>query len=476
MQNWIRSARNDIVVTSALFCACYLIFVLLWPSYYDTMSPDSGGYLEFSPLRTTFYPVFLAALKAAGLSIPKIVTVQLTISAFALFFCVVALRRSGGPLWLAGLFVLLQAHPYFSSYHHVIQAESLYFSGTYLLIAALLEFFKRQRIVDLAWASLSIGILIGIRPAAVVLLPMLPLAYWIARRPVTARALVVFVAMVIPASAAILVDRVVHMSVHRLAVTDTEIYSYMSYTMLAQSAMLVRSDMKYDGPSAAQFASIGSRLSKVYEPVHAYLDNMPALPARAVIEASYENAALFHVMAGDIKNAAAAAGITESTFRKEFAKQVFVQNPDGLIKLVMTHYLGYWSLVAPNFPPFAKSINAYSKSFGTIPLTEFVKEDIYFPKASLFSIPNFLPAIFAGIGTLFLAIYFVIMLIRGGATSTNLLVVAGFFSVMCQIYIGGISVMTAAQPRYFFAIYPQLTLIGILCLQRLAAIAAQKRA
>lgn len=450
----------------AVCTVIYTTAVFLWPPYYDMLSPDSNGYLQFSPSRPALYPLFLWALGKLHLSVERITDVQIVVFSGSLTVLLFALRRASMPRWLIAFITIALIHPFFSSYHRVIQAESLYFSLTMISLAFWFDYFRTRNLIWLSSVSLCIGLMIGIRPAAVALLPMLPLGLWLFWSNRKVRRITAVAMLALPAFAGLLAEHTIHRFMTEEP-TSAEVYSYLPNTMTAQAAMLVRSDMRFSGPHAKQLGALAEKFNALYGPVQTFVGNMPALPARAVIEASFENVAVLHVLGDEMASLAAEAGIPVPELRKEFAKQVMLQNPSGFIRLSLLHYVGYWSLVAPNFPPFARAIDEYSKSLDQIPLAEYVKEEIYRPKASLFSIPNFLPAVIAGVVTFLLSLYLVWLLATGRYDQSSRLTylsLAAFFGAMCQIYILTISLITAAQPRYFMAIYPQLVVIAALLL------------
>src|SRR5262249_42868579 len=179
--------------------AVYAAFSVLLPPYFALIEPDSIGYLGFYADRTAVYPLFLRGLLGLGLDAQQITYVQLLLFAVALVPLLLALLRASVPRWLIVLFVvLLGANGYFSSFHRTIMTESLYFSVMVVGIALTIDYLRSGRVEFLAGSGLCTGLLIAIRPAGVVLLPMLLIAAWLKWRRRNLTGAVFAAALVVP--------------------------------------------------------------------------------------------------------------------------------------------------------------------------------------------------------------------------------------------------------------------------------------
>lgn len=460
-----RFGTESDLIFSGLCVALYCAVVAFWPPFYPMIEPDSAEYFGFSYLRTSVYPLFLRGLQSLGLTTLQMTHVQLALFGAALCALLVALRRLSLPRWMAVAVTVALMNPLFAGYHHVILTESIFASVTVLALAAWIEYFRTSRVACLAIASLLVGLLIGIRPAAIGLAPALVISWWMNRPKQRAAAIVALVAAVAPLLVAVAAER----SIYRIEQSRRAImvpYGYLPNTTAAEAAMIIAPGMTFTGPHAPQLEKLAKTIREQYAPVQKFVAGVPTIAGRANVEAVFEVTAIAIALDDLFQNAATSAGTTAAQLRLEFGEQVIAQNVSGYVKLVLLHYVGQWAVTAPNFPPIARAINAYVEQFGPVPLSQYVPQDAVRPRASLYSILIF-PA-FAVMGgvTLLLSLVLLWRLVRPVRVNVHALQLfdlAALFAFMCQTYTVLISCITFAQPRYLMAVYPQLVLIAALC-------------
>ena len=420
--------KSDLIFVG-LCAAVYCAVVAVWPSYYPIIEPDSAEYLDFSYLRTSVYPLFLRCLLSLGLTTLQITHVQLALFGVALCVLLVVLRRVSLPRWMAVAVTVALMNPLFAGYHRVILTESIFASVTVAALAAWIEYFRTSRVVWLAVASLLVGVLIGIRPAAIGLEPALIISWWSRR------------AIMIP-------------------------YGYLPNTTAAEAAMIIESGMTFTGPHALLLEKLAQTILEQYAPVQKFVAGVPTIVGRANVEAVFEVTAIAIALDDLFQKAATSAGTTAAQLRMEFGKQVIAQNLSGYVKLVLLHYIGQWAVAAPNFPPISRAINAYVEQAGPVPLSQYVPQDAVRPKASLYSVLFFPPFAVMGVVTLIMSLVLLWRLVRPARVESHappLFEIATLFALMCQTYTVLISCITFAQPRYLMAVYPQLVLVAALC-------------
>src|SRR5215210_466999 len=177
----------------------YATVVILIPPYFPLLQPDSTSYIEFNSVRTALYPLFLKVLLSSGLDLVQITYVQIVLFSLSLCFLMSALLRIEVPRPLIAIFVaLLCANVYFSSFHRTILTESLFCSVMMLVMAFLLDFLRSGKSIFLALASLGMGLLVGIRVAAIGLAPALFVAGWLKWRRRDIAAPILAAAVVVP--------------------------------------------------------------------------------------------------------------------------------------------------------------------------------------------------------------------------------------------------------------------------------------
>ena len=191
MRAGTKLARSNVLF--AVGCAlAYLVAVLLLPRVTPLIEPDSASYLAFSPFRPALYPAFLYLCRSIGLDLVEITWLQLGIFAIALSYLLIVLLRNGFPRWLLAIMVaVLAGNVLFSSYHRSILSESISFSAGIVAVAWWIEYFRTRNIRFLMAAGLVLGLMVGIRTAALGLVPLHFMAVWM-RRPKGAGPLVSF--------------------------------------------------------------------------------------------------------------------------------------------------------------------------------------------------------------------------------------------------------------------------------------------
>jgi hypothetical protein len=447
--------------------ACVALFAalcLLLPPYFPLMEADSAGYISFAANRTALYPLFLRACAALGLDLVGITYVQTALFCVALFILVQSLERSGFKRWLIALFAfLLGANLYFSTFQRTIMTESIGFSVIAIATAFLLDYLRTGRALFLALSGFFIGLAIGIRPAGLMIAPMLVVAMWLKwhRRDVSAALLLV--ALVVPPAGAWGIERLVYTLEHGKR-SDT----VAPYVMTGKAAMLMKKDTPFTGPHAASLRLLGEKLYETYVPAHAFLAGLPSWVAWPVLTAFYEGAAQFQVIDHDVEAAGKAEGTTPDRIRIELGEQAIRANIPGYLRLTLTHYIGQWSVTALTFPPAAKAVNAYRESLTSIPLFKEITYVPFFPEPSWKSIIAYPAFAMAGMVTFALSFWLLRYLWHphnADQPRHHDLMVAAFFAVMCHSSMLLTSFVNVSTPRFLMMVYPHILLAFLFLLR-----------
>ena len=165
-------------------CALYaaLLTLLAAASIYtlspgEIPGPDGPSYIDFSPVRTSFYPLFIAALGKHPVTVVVVQCALFLASWFYLIFTVH--RRFRSHLVTAGFGVGVAGNGYLHYWVHLsIYTESLTLTAGNLLLVALLNMTDRERRF-LPWvclAGLTVGAMVSLRPAMWSFAPVILLA------------------------------------------------------------------------------------------------------------------------------------------------------------------------------------------------------------------------------------------------------------------------------------------------------------
>lgn len=454
-----RLLRSDLGF--AAFCTVLSgALALALPAYYPLTQPDSGGYTSFSNSRTAFYPLFLRALSSAGLDLIQITYVQAVIFHLVLVGLLLAMMRWGIPrLFVLTFAVVLGANIGFSSFHWTILTESLFFSVTAVVIAFLLDYFRTGRVVHLAVVSLCVGILYGIRPAAITFMPMVFIAVWLLWRRRNVRAPVLLAALLLPLAVGPVAESIAFRSEHggnRATVAP--------FMMIGKAAMIIGPDTQFSGPHASELNVLGKELKSEFGPVHKFLSGMPTIVALPLISSTFEGVAQFSILDGELDEASRRTGLSKDDLRNELGIQSIRQNFVSYLKLALLNYVGQWSVTALTFPPAARALNDYVDQYGTVPFRSEISPITLKPPARLSSYFVYAFFLASGVVSLLLSAVLVVFLVKPHiVTSPRLhyLMLASFFGAMCQIHTIVIALINVPTPRFLMAVFPQILLMLI---------------
>ena len=454
-----RALRGNLLF--AIGCSLFgAVITLSLPSHYPLLQPDSAGYLVFDHSRTSFYPLFLRILQRGGLSLHQIPYAQLAVFHVCLLFLLLAMLRAGCRRFLVLVFVVaLAANIGFSSFYATILTELLFFSLSALMVAFLLDYLRTGRVGFIAGASLLVGLLYGVRPAAITLIPMLFVAAWLKWSKRNCRAWMLVVALVGLLAVGPVLESVVFAAEHR----DSRV-SIVPNLLSGKAAMLMRQDTTFYGPHAGTLHHLAAELYEAYAPVHPFVLGIPSLVARPVVSSTYEALAQFGVLNHALADASKRTGLSQDWLRERLGWRAIESNVGGYLRLSLLNYVGQWSVAALNFPPAAHALNSYVDQYPAVPLRDKVSATILHPRASLRSYIVYPAFLGAGVATFLLTSGLVVFMWRPEFAESprgNYLMLAGLFAAMCQGHTIVVSLVNVATPRHLMAIYPQLILVFI---------------
>ena len=443
----------------AAFCSLIsAALALALPPYYPLTQPDSASYTAFANSRTAFYPLLLRALSGAGLDLVQITYVQAVIFHLVLIGLLLAMMRWGIPrVFVAGFAVALGANIGFSSFHWTILTESIFFSVTALAIIFLLDYFRSGRAVHLAATSLCVGILYGIRPAAITFVPMVFFAAWLMWRHRSASGSVLLAALLLPLAFGPVAESLLFKAEH-----GGNRATVVPYMMIGKAAMIIGPDTQFTGPHANELNLLGTELKSLFGPVHKFLSDIPSAVALPLISSTFEGVAQFSILARELDEAAKRTGASKDDLRNELGTQSIRQNFGSYLRLALLNYAGQWSVTALTFPPAARALNDYVDRYGSVPFRNEISPITLKPSARLSSYLVYVFFLVAGnVSFLLSAVFIVFIIMPSIVTSPRLryLMLASFFGVMCQIHTIVIALINVPTPRFLMAVFPQILLM-----------------
>lgn len=453
--------RSDAVFV--IGCAvAYAVVAFLMPPYISLVEPDSANYINFDSNRTALYPAFLYVCKLIGLGLIQITWLQIVLFSAALGYLLMSLLRAGFPrLLLVLLVAALAGNILFTSFHQSILTESVYFSLGVVATGLWIDYFRTGRVLPLALAGLVLGLMIGVRPVGMALVPMQVIAVLIKRTPHISKWALILIAMV-PVGMSVGGERLLYRLVHRAPSQSTAPLLFMG-----KAAMLIKPNMTFTGPHAQALTAVGAQLLTSFGPWQKILADSPSFPVRVILSAPYEGQAQAQAfLLNELTEAAAQAKTTVDELRVELGKQVILQNLSGYLAQTLLTQVGQWYVNAQRFPPNARMVAAYAEANPAVALDGRITPEMLKPTPSNFALIVYPAFLIAGAVTFVLAFGVLLFIARPALMDSTIgfyLGIAVFLSVMCHAYTLFISLANVWTSRFLMAVFPQLEIIA-LCL------------
>ena len=385
---------------------------------------------------------------------------QLFVYQVCLLFLLLAMLRAGCRRFVVVIFVIVSAANIgFSAYYATILTESLFFSVSAIAIAFLLDYLRTGRFGFIAGASLTVGLLYGVRPAAITLIPMLFVALRLKWDKRNCRAWILVAALIGSLAVGPILESVVFVAEHRDSRT-----SIVPNLLSGKAAMLVRRDSTFSGPHAHTLNGLAARLYDTYAPVHPFLSGIPSLIAWPVVSSTFEALAQFEVLDHALADASKRTGLSQEWLREQVGWRAIETNLGGYLRLPMLNCVRQWSVAALNVPPAAPALSDYVDRYPAVPIQSKLSATILHPAASLKGYIVYPAFIGAGVTTLLMAIGLLIFVWTPGLADrlrVHYLMLAGIFAATCQVHTIIVALVNVATPRLLMAIYPELVLVFI---------------
>jgi hypothetical protein len=446
---------KSIFFTASLACAVFLIILIL-PSTSTLIHPDSSGYLEFSEIRTAFYPAFLSVLLYFGLSIEQIPVIQIIIFSISLFYLLNSLIKICDKRLFLSIFVfLLIGNIWLISLQKTILSESIYISSNIAAMAALINFFNTKLTRHIVIFAFLIGISMGIRPSGIAILALFPVIIFSAKNYFQEFRWKWVFALIFP----IIVAQVIETALYRSYHGDIKRGSIMPVIIFGHGAM-IEGDFKFNGIHKNVLEQYSKEIDLEFSEVKPFLDKIPYFWLKNQSLPNYEIYAQFKVLKEDRRNYfAEIAGVGRDELLMEIGKQRMLQGIDQWIENSLNYYAASWALRVTSFPPFVSDYNTWINNQDSIPFNKNIK---YLPlkggkNPSMISMITFPALLIAGIVSGIIGAVFIVLLILGERMPLTL-ILSGIFSLSVHGMLLFLSFVNVATPRYTTTQFPLLLL------------------
>ncbi len=317
-----------------------IAYVALHWSQPLTLSPDSGGYLNFSGHRTAGYPLFLDAVELLFGSTDAAPKVQLVIAAASFAFLGWSLHRAfRSPLFALMPVVALMLYPRVTELHADILTESIFISLMCIMAGGIALTVHRPSWRWAALAALACGLAITVRPAALSLLVVWPFLFWLTWSRTERRRLALAAAVIAPIAICLLAETLVWHATH-----DSESRPNLADRHLFAKSLLIDPAPSLSDPELAAIVTMGR---DVMAPGRALIADAPNFYARATLLAEFEVTAQHEtygkVFSLAVSDLAQQRGIEEHRLLAQLGRPAMLSEPIAWMGNALTHYLGLWS-------------------------------------------------------------------------------------------------------------------------------------
>lgn len=352
-----------LVLPSALFL---LVYALHGPDVL-LIQPDSEGYLTFASGRIGGYPAFLASLLPFIHDVADYALAQRLLYSLAVLALGYQLLRSfGSPAIALVAEAALLFNPEVNRYHFVIVTESLYLSTSALFLAAALAYLRTGRLGWFALASALAAYAVTVRPAGVVLLPLLvilllagPRLPW---RQIWKYILVAAVAVVVILSLESIYYRAHHEG-PRVSLAPIHLLAKAGMVDAANAEAIISAAHPDTQP-------LQRALEVTLASVRRLIDEAPNQGARCKLIANYEVFVQYQFAPGERAIATARGSLNLLT---DVALARLKHAVGGYMRLTSHHLLCLWSLGAATKQEQAE-FTAYLESRRPLPFEKYILE------------------------------------------------------------------------------------------------------
>lgn len=342
------------------------------------LTGDSDGYLTFFPNRSAGYPLFLDAVLAIFDGHEAVAKTQLVLAAASFAFLGWSVHRAFGFAFPALLLLLLLIdHDTLGGLHAYVMTESTFASLLCVMAGGLALLARRPR---WQWAALSAsacGLAIMVRPAAISLLPLWPIALWFLWGRCAGQRARLLAAVVIPLLICVAAESVIWDLKHDEGLGERPV---LANRHVFAKALVLEPEPAVDDPVLAEIVERGRA---AFAPARALIAGAPDQQTRALLLRNFEVSAQYrswyHFFAEEMKALARRRGVTESELRGAIGWTAMFDAPGDWLENALTHWWGLWSGYWLSSAAFVARYEAYMAGLENHPV---------FEQARVFVIPD----------------------------------------------------------------------------------------
>ena len=464
--------RHTIYLPTAVFIS----YFVLWPPGVRLLRPDSPQYIDFDPIRSAGYPLFLDLVTCVMGSIDYVPYVQLVLYAAAALFLAREVLQSTRLLVVALPFhIMLLLNPRINSLIFQVITEPLFVCLLMFSLGAILRIARLPSLRWMAVLSALVGVAATLRPSAASLLPILPIVWVLFWPKLAGRRVVAAIVLVLPAALAMTAETLRYHSVHgaeRLSLIG--IHAFAKAGMINSTQVWSEADLADLSNGERQlFDSLGEDL----QPMRDIIWLAEPLGLRRHIASSYETY-LEYFYRPDLRDQLVAEHggdqfAVGASFRKIGFRRLSAELPE-YIRLTALHYAGLWSGFYLRTPRGARINREFLRESRPLPFEDELSRVLFLREPNVLAIPMNIGIPATGMITALAIIWFLVLWVRGRSPGQWLLV-----ATLASMIIHGNFLLTAmfgiANPRYTVAMWPAALLALTLLLMHGTGVFRERR-
>lgn len=347
-----RLALSKIAVVIALGLAVLAVLLSRAPAI-PFLKADSRSYIEFWPIRTATYPLFLRAfgIKAAIVLQPALNAIAIT------YLGLETLALTGSLTVAAAVMTLTIANPPLLTFHYTILTESLFVSIFTVFLGLVMRLSRHPSPALMTTESAVAGLAVTVRPAGWFFLPLMLIISLMLGKGLTSRMArwSLVACAIVPLLACVGAERALS------AYLQTHNPHAIAMPSLLDRALIGKAGV-IDAPAGTFDLSTSGRILEYdFAPVRSLIAHAPNWAMGRYLELNYETC---------LEYACAAALRLDRNFgdARRAALARIVGDPDGFFSLAWREYLSLWTIYTVSDDQEAARDNGYIASHRPLPM------------------------------------------------------------------------------------------------------------
>lgn len=430
------------------------LWYFITPANVSLFNPDTESYINFSPIRTMGYPVFLWLVHKLTGGYGAVFPIQLFIFVFSLGFAALAFARFMRS-FTVGLFLIagIMALPQIVGYTAQVFTESLTASLIMLLAGAILNHARRQRACNLWLVGFVLGLLILIRPSAYSFLIIVPFLLFFYRGAFIRNG----VSITIPLVLCILIGSTFNYIKHGFFSTQ----SFLGNNLYGKMLFVVRPGMKGETPLQTQLIEYMFERQRPFretlEEIHSDQPLFFSIVSPLYDKFRFEMFAQACEQFPEIKKLA-----DVDRFCRDLSFAIMRQNPTSYLEDVLLNYRALWFTWDLRTPEKEDELKHVIDTYKKLPHFKAVGLDYnyvkihHYPAFFVYAFQAFLVLSFI-ISLYFIAVFFLRPFTLCAINHMGLL-----FSLMIHSHFLTTALVQAGLPRYTLIVRSLMFMMNIL--------------